>query len=857
MREHNKCYFLKGVNKLAIFKNMVITDKGKDLYNKVQTGIKLEFTKMAIGSGQLNDTDNPEIFTELKEHKFDVDISSVTTNTQLQVAIVNGTINNTNITEGQYICELGLYAKDPDLGEILYGYTNAGTQGDYIAPNSSGAFAWNYQVNAAVGNAETVTATVSSTTFDYAVASSSSTFAVISGTNQKEINESIDKTISLIKNTVNFVSGSFTASTDNTSSFLILVPYNPSTDHIELFYHGNTRMQEGINYTKEGTQINLNDWSLNSGETITYNVWQFVNNVPIMADGKNLQDNSVAKRSLTEDVQNTLDEVPELSSQMAENVTYSENSNKLYNTKNKLQLKQTVKGVAFGDSLTYSQDGNTGNQASSTYPQILQAKLGKTYGYSDISIINAGTQGQTSTFALANVDSQVIEQNPDFCIMMWGTNDCNQNIDLNTFKDNLRQVIKKLIKSNIEVILLSPPPNFHAENDRTHRQQLYSKIVYELAKELDVCFIDMYLEIFNIINDEIETPISIMPDKTHFAGDKYFYLADIIISKALLINSLEIKKEISIPVWHSPYILTDIPESAEFDTPISQYTKLLKMTKDGTMGTYLRFIFFNKLNNVDLIAINNRGIRSGTIKVIDNGAEAETVNFYSGADASIDVPSTVIRNLNYGLHVVEFLIENIELGKSTVGDIHFGGFQLKLHSKFSIKNIVGNDTDITNYQKLIDATIEFQDLDTIKEKHFICNQFVELQQDKILAIKCKGKFYDGFGFTWFVNPTYIQGQSGNYSGYMVSIINGAVKLHHCIGDVYSIIASSDAITIDYSIENEYKILHSKDGTIKFYLNGTLILEFQDTAESAGKCGLYSTIAGTGTALINNFEFAYI
>lgn len=332
---------------MAIFKNMVITDKGKDLYNKVQTGIKLEFTKMAIGSGQLNDTDNPEIFTELKEHKFDVDISSVTTNTQLQVAIVNGTINNTNITEGQYICELGLYAKDPDLGEILYGYTNAGTQGDYIAPNSSGAFAWNYQVNAAVGNAETVTATVSSTTFDYAVASSSSTFAVISGTNQKEINESIDKTISLIKNTVNFVSGSFTASTDNTSSFLILVPYNPSTDHIELFYHGNTRMQEGINYTKEGTQINLNDWSLNSGETITYNVWQFVNNVPIMADGKNLQDNSVAKRSLTEDVQNTLDEVPELSSQMAEKASLEKSNIENFIDKSKVNL--ILAGI---DSLT-------------------------------------------------------------------------------------------------------------------------------------------------------------------------------------------------------------------------------------------------------------------------------------------------------------------------------------------------------------------------------------------------------------------------------------------------------------------------------------------------------------------------
>ncbi len=304
---------------MAVFNNMVITAKGEDLYNKVQAGIPLNFTKMKIGSGQLAESDNPETFTVLKDYKFDVSISSITQNTQLQVAIISGTINNTTITEGQYICELGLFAEDPDEGEILYGYTNAGTLGDYIAPNNKGAFAWNYQVNAAVGNAAEVTATVSSTTFDYAVASSSTTFAIISGTNQKEINQSIDTTFGLIKDTVNFEAGSFTATEDNTASFTITdVPYNPETDHVELFYLGNQRLALIDNYTMTGARIDLVDWALKSGEKITYNIWKFVNHVPIMADGANLQDNSVALRSLTEDVQENINQVPALTSQMAD-----------------------------------------------------------------------------------------------------------------------------------------------------------------------------------------------------------------------------------------------------------------------------------------------------------------------------------------------------------------------------------------------------------------------------------------------------------------------------------------------------------------------------------------------------------
>jgi hypothetical protein len=101
-------------------------------------------------------------------------------------------INNSNVIESTYVCEMGLFAEDPDDGEILYGYTSADNYGDYIAPATSGPYSWNYQIIAAVGNASNVTVELSNLTYDYGVISTNTTLFYLAGGNQKEINKSID-----------------------------------------------------------------------------------------------------------------------------------------------------------------------------------------------------------------------------------------------------------------------------------------------------------------------------------------------------------------------------------------------------------------------------------------------------------------------------------------------------------------------------------------------------------------------------------------------------------------------------------------------------------------------------------------
>jgi len=170
---------------------MAITNQGMALYAKAQAGQEIHFTKMQVGSGQI-ETQNPVTLLALLDPKLDVPITSITANPEMKSATIIGNITNKDVTEATYICELGLFAKDPDEGEILYGYVSAGQYGDYYAPEAQGPYSWQYEINAAIGNAANVTAEVSRLNWDHSVINSNKTFLHLTGGNQKEINKSID-----------------------------------------------------------------------------------------------------------------------------------------------------------------------------------------------------------------------------------------------------------------------------------------------------------------------------------------------------------------------------------------------------------------------------------------------------------------------------------------------------------------------------------------------------------------------------------------------------------------------------------------------------------------------------------------
>lgn len=113
---------------MADFKGGVLTNLGKALAAKVEAGkCKLQFTKMKVGDGTPSSI---ELMTDLASPKKVLDISAVTPDPNGRCD-VESVLINADLEKGFYLKEIGLFASDPDAGEILYCVATAG-DADYI-----------------------------------------------------------------------------------------------------------------------------------------------------------------------------------------------------------------------------------------------------------------------------------------------------------------------------------------------------------------------------------------------------------------------------------------------------------------------------------------------------------------------------------------------------------------------------------------------------------------------------------------------------------------------------------------------------------------------------------------------------
>ena len=110
---------------MAAFINNDITTAGLIVLAKGVAGQKINYTKIVLGDGYLEEGQTPRTLTGVVSPKATVDITKLKINGDGTVA-VGGIFTNGDETEGFYYRELGLYAEDPDpeVGEVLYCYGN-------------------------------------------------------------------------------------------------------------------------------------------------------------------------------------------------------------------------------------------------------------------------------------------------------------------------------------------------------------------------------------------------------------------------------------------------------------------------------------------------------------------------------------------------------------------------------------------------------------------------------------------------------------------------------------------------------------------------------------------------------------
>lgn len=157
----------------GVFNEAVLTTKGIALLAKAQAGTcTIAFTKAATGSGSYSSGETITSRTALKNQVQEFSLNTVkvqnSTNVYVKFIITNNPDSGA-LTTGYYVTEVGLFATDPDEGEILYAIATAVTdQWDYM-PSYNDLLATTITVEflTEVANASEVTITSPNQTYLY------------------------------------------------------------------------------------------------------------------------------------------------------------------------------------------------------------------------------------------------------------------------------------------------------------------------------------------------------------------------------------------------------------------------------------------------------------------------------------------------------------------------------------------------------------------------------------------------------------------------------------------------------------------------------------------------------------------
>lgn len=111
----------------------VITGAGRNLIAKATAGETIWFTRIVLGDGEI-DVDLNEV-DSMSHGSIEVPINS-TKMKDPSTAVISGQYSTADLQDTFYFRELGVYAEDPDDGEVLFSYGYA-DEPEQILPNGS------------------------------------------------------------------------------------------------------------------------------------------------------------------------------------------------------------------------------------------------------------------------------------------------------------------------------------------------------------------------------------------------------------------------------------------------------------------------------------------------------------------------------------------------------------------------------------------------------------------------------------------------------------------------------------------------------------------------------------------------
>lgn len=175
---------------MAEFKDTMLTKQGRSLLAKAMAGTLLRFTRMQAGAG-LPDG-GVDGMTALIAPRLEGEIFSVSSAGN-GGCFIKGRFSNTGLSQSFRMCEIGVFAEDPEVGEILYCYTSVQDvdKADFMGAdtgNPGGLLEEEITIGAYISNAANVTANITRSAWAREIGYDNS----VSGLNSTELQGAID-----------------------------------------------------------------------------------------------------------------------------------------------------------------------------------------------------------------------------------------------------------------------------------------------------------------------------------------------------------------------------------------------------------------------------------------------------------------------------------------------------------------------------------------------------------------------------------------------------------------------------------------------------------------------------------------
>ncbi len=172
-------------------------------------------------------------------------------------------------------------------------------------------------------------------------------------------------------------------------------------------------------------------------------------------------------------------------------------------------------GIAPGKTVCFLGDSITHN--GTFIKELAQSYLDSEKQTGRYEFYNCGISGDTAAGALKRLDADVLSYNPDIVFIMFGMNDVGQSLyvkanyndsvetqrqaRLDTYAQNIEDIVTKLLDNGVEVILCTPTPYddvTNTVNDMNAGLEKCAEITKKLAKEYNLEVVDHYKNMYDL-----------------------------------------------------------------------------------------------------------------------------------------------------------------------------------------------------------------------------------------------------------------------------------------------------------------------------------------------------------------------